>query len=481
MSKGNVYANTRSVVHKGDSLTNVGAVPDVCKTPTPGGPIPIPYINVAFNRNLTKGTKKVRIAGNSIAISKSKLSTSTGDEPGTLGGIVSGKFKGKMAWGTSSMNVKAEGKGVVRFMDITMHNGNTYNTAWTEIGNIAVTFDAYGDDTKCSVCKKSPDTHRAHETQEAAGLCQQLVSRLTTRVEEVDRKIRDLAKESEDMTKKIHELEQADELGRDKDAIKRIDDQLNNLMGGKTKGEFFQSASAEDKATAGKLNKERKQAEGEKKNEKEIKKLQKKRSENNKKVGELAKKKAFKDWGKGYMVGVLICKCCNTKYASASGELPPGFSEDANALGLTPVGPEALGSKESQKTYADITSPRLRNGTDKEKAQARKRMDKNYTKWKKNPKKNSPERGACAAPKLVQACQKAGHSVGSISEKWFAPINQDETTVTQNRKEHRKWGPIKYKKTEKVTFKHGETVTSCDTCKRELPPMLCDNEKDKCS
>jgi len=36
-----VFANGRSIVHKGDGPTNTSAPPDVCKTPTPGGPVPI--------------------------------------------------------------------------------------------------------------------------------------------------------------------------------------------------------------------------------------------------------------------------------------------------------------------------------------------------------------------------------------------------------------------------------------------------------
>ena len=47
-----VFANGRSIVHKGDGQTNVGAIPDVCKTPSPGGPVPIPYVNTAMNSNL---------------------------------------------------------------------------------------------------------------------------------------------------------------------------------------------------------------------------------------------------------------------------------------------------------------------------------------------------------------------------------------------------------------------------------------------
>lgn len=37
-----VEANGRTILHKGHGATHSSAVPDVCKTPTPGGPVPIP-------------------------------------------------------------------------------------------------------------------------------------------------------------------------------------------------------------------------------------------------------------------------------------------------------------------------------------------------------------------------------------------------------------------------------------------------------
>ncbi|WP_414640688.1 PAAR-like domain-containing protein [Archangium sp.] len=80
MSK--VYANGRSVVHKGDGQVNTCAVPDVCKTPSPGGPVPVPYVNVARDGALSKGSTSVTLEGNPVALKDSNLGTSSGDEPG---------------------------------------------------------------------------------------------------------------------------------------------------------------------------------------------------------------------------------------------------------------------------------------------------------------------------------------------------------------------------------------------------------------
>ena len=43
-----------------DSEGIAKSFPDVCKTPSPGGPIPIPYPNIAKSSDTSQGTKKVQ-------------------------------------------------------------------------------------------------------------------------------------------------------------------------------------------------------------------------------------------------------------------------------------------------------------------------------------------------------------------------------------------------------------------------------------
>jgi len=94
-----VFANKKSIVHAGDGLKFVAAAPDVCKTPSPGGPIPVPYPNFAMSSDRGDGTKTVKIEGKSVAVKGAKLKTSTGDEAGTAGGgIVSSKTRGAVKW-----------------------------------------------------------------------------------------------------------------------------------------------------------------------------------------------------------------------------------------------------------------------------------------------------------------------------------------------------------------------------------------------
>lgn len=174
-----VYANGRQVLHAGDGLVHVSAAPDVCKTPSPGGPpVPVPYANSAADRDLKKGSKRTKIGNESIVIEGASLATSAGNEPGTAGGgLISAKTKGATTWQTASPNVRVEGKAVVRFMDVTMHNGNTYNTAFQADGGTGF---AYADDFDgaCPICREGPERHRILEDSDIASRANAIIADL---------------------------------------------------------------------------------------------------------------------------------------------------------------------------------------------------------------------------------------------------------------------------------------------------------------
>lgn len=170
-----VYANGFSITHKGDGQVDVAAPPDVCKTPSPGGPIPVPYVNIAKTSDLTKGSTSTSIEGNPAALESSQLMLSSGDEAGTLGGVISNKFKGQAGWTTFSSDVEIEGKGVVRFSDVVQQNGNTYNTAFLQQGGTGF---AYGDDTQCTLCGEPPAKHRVLDTVASALGIAEILARL---------------------------------------------------------------------------------------------------------------------------------------------------------------------------------------------------------------------------------------------------------------------------------------------------------------
>lgn len=116
-----VGVNFMSVVHKSSNGVAI-AFPDVCKTPTPAGPIPIPYPNIAMSSDTAKGTKKVKCDGQSTCTKDSNFKMSTGDEPGSVGGIISSKIKGKAEFVLFSFDVKFEGKNAARGFDLMLHN-----------------------------------------------------------------------------------------------------------------------------------------------------------------------------------------------------------------------------------------------------------------------------------------------------------------------------------------------------------------------
>jgi hypothetical protein len=126
-----ISVNGLSLVHKDSGGISKATLPDICLTPMPGGPVPLPYPNTALSSDLADGTSKVSAdGGNSCAIQGSQFSVSTGDEPGTSGGVASGTYTKEATWITFSFDVKFEGKGACRQTDKMFHNHvNTVNAA----------------------------------------------------------------------------------------------------------------------------------------------------------------------------------------------------------------------------------------------------------------------------------------------------------------------------------------------------------------
>lgn len=123
-----VNGTSNSLVHKGSMGIAKSTLPDVCKTPSPGGPIPVPYpIIVSMSANLVKGTTTVKVdGGNMAAVKGSEFSMCNGDEPGTAGGVVSSTFMKEATWLLYSFDVKLDGKNACRLSDkMQMNHGNS--------------------------------------------------------------------------------------------------------------------------------------------------------------------------------------------------------------------------------------------------------------------------------------------------------------------------------------------------------------------
>lgn len=117
-----ITVNNLGLTYKSTVGLSTATMPDVCKTPTPGGPVPIPYPNIADQGSLDKGTTTVKAKGKMIANKGSEYSMSSGDEPGTVGGVTSNTFKKETAWITYSFDVKMDGANACRHTDKKFHN-----------------------------------------------------------------------------------------------------------------------------------------------------------------------------------------------------------------------------------------------------------------------------------------------------------------------------------------------------------------------
>ena len=122
-----IAINKLSLSHKGANGVAAATIPDVCKTPSPGGPVPVPYPNIARSSSLAKGTKKIKADGGNMCANKgSKYARSNGDEAGTAGGVKSSTNMKEAKWITCSFDVKFEGKGACRLSDkMTSNHANT--------------------------------------------------------------------------------------------------------------------------------------------------------------------------------------------------------------------------------------------------------------------------------------------------------------------------------------------------------------------
>ena len=116
-----VFANTRGIAHKGSGGMSP-VFPDVCKTPTPGGPVPIPYPNIGQSADTSGGPTTVTIDGSMPMVKGAKYSTTTGDEAGSAGGVISSTTKGEAEFMMYSFDVMMEGNNVCRLGDPMFQN-----------------------------------------------------------------------------------------------------------------------------------------------------------------------------------------------------------------------------------------------------------------------------------------------------------------------------------------------------------------------
>ncbi|MEJ6391615.1 PAAR-like domain-containing protein [Gymnodinialimonas sp. 2305UL16-5] len=132
-----VAINGLTLCHKNASGFVQSTLPDVCKAPKH----PAPFTNVAFAKDLAKGTTTVHSHGGAMCgIKGSEFSTSIGDEPGVGKGVKSGTQLDRATFLSWSPNVFMEGKPVTRLTDrMLLNNGNTISAGGYYTGPVTGT------------------------------------------------------------------------------------------------------------------------------------------------------------------------------------------------------------------------------------------------------------------------------------------------------------------------------------------------------
>lgn len=97
---------------------------DVCKVPTPAGPVPAPFVNIAMAAQINPATASpnVRFANLPAANTMSMILMSSGNE-GSAGGVVSGMVKGPARYTLGSAIVSVNGLPAARLNSMVQQNG----------------------------------------------------------------------------------------------------------------------------------------------------------------------------------------------------------------------------------------------------------------------------------------------------------------------------------------------------------------------
>jgi len=112
--------------------TNLGVLnlgfPDVCQVPTPVGPVPIPFPNIAISTMAIPSQFKVLIMCSPAHNMMTVTPISNGDNPGVAMGVVSGMVMGPQTALMGSTKVMIGGPPTTKMAMPTKQNGMSPNT-----------------------------------------------------------------------------------------------------------------------------------------------------------------------------------------------------------------------------------------------------------------------------------------------------------------------------------------------------------------
>jgi len=105
------------------------AMPDVCLTPTPSGPVPMPYPNISMTTTALPPTTcmTILVDGTPALNMMSEIPLSNGDEAGVNLGVVSGMIMGPTRYIMGSETLMLKGIPAVKLTSQTGQNGESMN------------------------------------------------------------------------------------------------------------------------------------------------------------------------------------------------------------------------------------------------------------------------------------------------------------------------------------------------------------------
>lgn len=154
-----ININGLTLCHKGSGGKIQNTLPDVCKTPP--NAIPKPFNITSLSKDLSNGTSSIKADGGNMAANLgSKFTTCSGNEGGSLGGVVSGTFLGESTWISYSSNVYLEGKPACRLSDkMLMNKGNCAGMAGLQQQSLAEQIKVLCE-IFCEIRKKGQEAKR---------------------------------------------------------------------------------------------------------------------------------------------------------------------------------------------------------------------------------------------------------------------------------------------------------------------------------
>jgi len=173
-----VYANDDEIACKAGDGKVIAAFPDVCLSPPspPAGPIPVPYPNTSFSKDMQNGSKTVMINGKEVMLKDQSFykTSPLGDEAATNGlgaGVITHVITGKTYFVAWSMDVKFEGQNVDRHTDITTSNhASPTGNAGVPMANLSTLAQQRIMADQCPCCGNAP--HSKAQADDIAGMKQ---------------------------------------------------------------------------------------------------------------------------------------------------------------------------------------------------------------------------------------------------------------------------------------------------------------------